>query len=203
MPHYAMSLSPAAMQVDVPPPARVPERDEWVEAASKLLAYGRTVEQISSQSLAEIVGVAESRLLDDFPEKNDFLTAVLRRLLDEVAQARTAATQAEEPSLFRVCRGIWAGLNAHLRRPAIAQLWRALQHYAPARDFEQQYTAGQLAGLQAELEAAGVAQAAGYARIVNAMTTDIVEAEQQAGQALAEQRRAICGYLRSLAAAES
>lgn len=198
----AMSLSPddaAALSVGAAPVTdRVPDREEWVEAACKLLAYGCELEQLTSQSLAEIVGVSESRLLRDYPEKNDFLTAVLRRLLDEVGKAGAAAIQDEEPSLFRLCRGIWATLNAHQRRPAIPLLWRTLHGYGAAQALEQQRTAAQLAALQAEFEAVGVPQAAGYARIVNAMTMDIAEAEHIAGQALPEQRRSICSYLRSL-----
>jgi hypothetical protein len=177
---------------------RVPAREEWVEAACKLLAYGSDVEQLNSESLADIVGVPESRLLQDFPEQNDFLTAVLARLLDEAAHAGDIATRDEEPSLFRMCRGIWATLNAHLRRPAIPVLWRVLQYHPAAQALEQQRAAAQLAALQAAFEAIGMPDAAGYARILNAMTMDIAEAEHISGQALPEHRRAICGYLRSL-----
>lgn len=216
MSQFALSLSPAgaglqSMAAAYAPatnfdadlddgrvPARVPAREEWVEAACKLLAYGGGIEQLSSSSLAEIAGVPESRLLTDFPQRNDFLTAVLQRLLKEVGQAGHAATQDDAPSLFRMCRGIWAGLNAQLRRPAIPLLWRALQNQAEVQDLEQARTAESLTALQAEFEAVGVPQAASYARIVNAMTLDIAGAEHAAGQPLPEQRRAICGYLRGL-----
>jgi AcrR family transcriptional regulator len=201
MPEFALPLPPAdlaSMPAGVPVADRAHQSEEWVEAACKLLAYGCRVEELTSQSLAEIVGVPESRLLQHYPRKDDFLIAVLKRLLNEVSQAARVATQDEPPSLFRVCRGIWASLNAQLRRPAIPLLWRALKTHAEVQSIEQTRNAAQLAAMQAELEGAGVTQAASTARTVLAMAKDIADAEHSAGHALAERRRAICGYLRDL-----
>ncbi len=202
MADFAMSPSSAdwsSLTEDRPTvAARTPDSEEWVEAACKLLAYGCRIEELTAQSLAEIVGTPESQLLQDYPDKNGFLIAVLKRLLNDVSQAARAATTNEPPGLFRIYRGIWASLNAQLRRPAIPLLWRALQSQAEAQGIEQARTAAQLSALQAEFEEAGVAQAASYARIVNAMATDIAEAEHSAGQALPEHRHAICDYLRKL-----
>lgn len=174
------------------------DRDAWLDAGCALLALGRGVFGLTPLALADAAAQPVSRYIAEFREHRNFLAALLQRLLHEIVDETVAATHDQTPSLRRMCIAIWANLDAHLRRPAVRALYRALRGHEAAQHIKQTRSAGAQMAFQMEFRVVGVPHEQAHARIVNAMVLETAGAEHEAGHALPMYREALCAYLKSL-----
>ena len=169
------------------------------DAALRLLASGRSAASLGAAELAASAGLPEPAFQRCFPAREDFLTAVFQRLLDEAREEATRATADLPAGMLRLKRGVEGYLDSHLRSPALRELTLALRGHDPAQAIIVQRIAGFHRVLQVGLSALRSLHPLAAAQLATALVVETTQAEYEAQSPLPDLRETLYAYLDHLA----
>jgi AcrR family transcriptional regulator len=185
-----MVVKPSSSRKKPAPDARA----EFIAAGLGLLASGLPLAQLSARKAATAAGLRPARFAAVFPEFDDFLNSLLRKLSEEVRAETLQAIGRKQPSGALIRQGMKAYLDAVLHRPALLEITVALRTHPVCQQItrERMNSLVMLATLQ--LKMAGVPNAEGLGRLGMAMLFEITHCEFEARRALPDYRDTVDAY---------
>jgi AcrR family transcriptional regulator len=172
-------------------------RKALLKAGERLAGQPDGAHNLSVATLAQAAGVSERDFRAAFADIEDFRRALLMHMMDVVrAEVLAAAAGFERPGFERMWHTVEAFLDANLRHPAMRRLAHELRTDSMAIDLLRKRMAGYAMVFKAELATLDRPDPAGAARLATAMIVEAAKAENEAGHADAELRRALYGYLK-------
>lgn len=175
-------------------------REVLLQAGEQLASQPDGIRALTATRLAQAAGVSARDFNDAFSSLDDFRRELLRHMMD-VVRAEVLATAASlgRPGFERMWRTIEAFLDVNLRHPAMRRLAHEMRTDPVAIELLRQRMAGYAMVFKTELAALDQPNPASAARLATAMIVEAAKAENEAGHAHAEVRRALYAYLKAYA----
>lgn len=170
-------------------------RRRLVDAGDRLLLSGIPISALTPKRLSLMAGVELDEVSACYPDFKDYLTDLFTFLLDEVRDITVEATATQKPGIERMWRGIEVFLDARLDRPAIHELSRRLQGYAPAAKLSRSRNHGFVRIFSIEFASAGWPDAQECGHLTTALVSETVQAEHEVGRRLPEYRSTLRSFL--------
>jgi AcrR family transcriptional regulator len=185
-----MAVKPTSSRKKSAPDARA----EFIAAGLGLLASGLPSAQLSARKVAAAAGLRPARFTSVFPEFDDFLHGLLRKLGEEVRTETLQAIGRKQPSGTLIRQGIKAYLDAVLHRPAMLEITMALRTHPVCQQITRERMNSLVMIATLQLKMAGVPNADGLGRLGMAMLFEITHSEFEARRALPDYRDTIDAY---------
>jgi TetR/AcrR family transcriptional regulator, transcriptional repressor for nem operon len=170
-------------------------RRRLVDAGDRLLLSGTPTHALTAKRLSLQAGVELDEVNACYPDFKDYLTDLFTFLLDEVRDITVEATASQRPGIERMWRGIEVFLDARQDRPAIHELSRLLQGYAPAAKLSRSRNQGFVRIFAIEFASAGWPDAQASGHLITALVSETVQAEYEARRRLPEYRATLRSFL--------
>lgn len=181
-----------------------PAQAALFDAGEQICSQKGGVGQLTVAQLVRAAAVSEQDFSTTFTDLAGYRLALLRHMMDVVrAEVLEKLKNATEVGLTRAWLGVEAFLDSNLRHPAMRRLAHELRTDATAIDLLRKRTTGYAMVFKLELDTLGCLSPAAAARLATAMIVETAKAENEAGHAQPELRRALYVYLKGYVAGPS
>jgi AcrR family transcriptional regulator len=167
---------------------------EFIGAGLRLLASGTPSAKLNPRNVAAVAGRSTARFNTTFPEFDDFLIGVLRKLSEEVRAETYQAMARKTPGSSLIRLGIKAYLDAILHRPALLEISMALRTHPACVQITRERMSSLVLLSTLQLKMAGVPNADGLGQLGMAMLFEIAQAEFEARRELPDYRHTLDAY---------
>ena len=163
-------------------------------AGLRLLASGMPAARLNPRDVASEAGLRTAQFNKLFPDFDDYLSGILRRLSEEVRAETMAAIGRKPPGRELIRLGITTYLDAILNRPALPDLTLAMRSHPGCQQVTRERMSSMVMLATLQLKMAGIANADGLGRLGMAMLFEIAYAEFEARRALPDYRQTLDAY---------
>ncbi len=165
-----------------------------VEAGLRLLASGIPASRLDAKVVAAAAKLKPTQVSTAFPDWDDYLLILMKKLSEEVRTQAVKAIAMKEPGRALIREGIAAYLDTVLERPALLEITSMLRAHPVCQQITRDRMASLVMLATLQLKMAEVKNAEGIGQLGMAMLFEITHAEYEARRALPDYRHTIDSY---------